>query len=95
MWWDGGMRLEENEVLVRWPSVEESRLESPKAKKRPGAEASAHNSNAPEKEIRWKQKFMSQQPWHVQWSAGDPVSNKMEDSNRYLSLSFSHTCDRA
>lgn len=43
------MRLEENEVLVRRPSVEESRLESLKVKKRPGAEASAHNSNAPEK----------------------------------------------
>lgn len=43
------MRLEENEELVRWRSVEESRIESLKVKKRPGAEASAHNPNAPEK----------------------------------------------
>lgn len=51
------MRLEKNEVLVRWPSVEGPRLESLEVKKRPGAEASAHSSNAPEKRDRMETKF--------------------------------------
>lgn len=50
------MRLEENEVLVRWPSVEGPRLESLKVKKRPGAKASVHNSSAPEKRDKMETK---------------------------------------